>query len=140
MRWCRDRHWSRSGRSFPLRSQRSLVTRGIAWLTLAAFVSSSCGGKTNRPTNPNPNGGDIDVVLQQTGDAPPGLDLRLADGKQAAAAYDRSHIAAATKIPDSDATALLDRMKPIAVDPDDQKDFALRDKSKPPPRTGTTIS
>src|SRR5436853_927687 len=114
------------------------MKRGIAWVTLVAFVSLSGGGKTTGPTGPTSGG--TDQVLQQSADAPPGLDIRLSDGKQLAAAYDRSHIAAAAKWADAEATKLLDRMKPIAVDPDDQKDFALRDKSKPPPQTGNIIA
>ena len=122
--------------------KRSVVSRGCAWLVLTAFLSSSCGGKSGKPGNPNGAGGTgslSDQVLQQTDDLPYGLDLRLSDGKQAAAAYDRSKITPAKKIADADATALLDRVKPIDVDPDDQKAFALRDRSQPPPRTGKTI-
>jgi uncharacterized protein YfaS (alpha-2-macroglobulin family) len=122
--------------------KRSLVTRGTAWLVLCAFVSSSCGGKSTTGTNPNGTGGSgslTNQVLQQTDDLPEGLDLRLSDGKQLADAYDRSKIAAATKISDADATAILDRVQSIKTAPDDTKPFALRDRSQPPPRTGKTI-
>ena len=124
--------------------KRSLSARGVVWLTLFTFVSSSCGGKsTPRPTGPvvaQPGDGVLaDQVLQQTADAPDGLDLRLSEGRQGAPAFDRTKIAPATKLSDADADAVLGRMKPIAVDPDDTKDFALRDRSQPPPRTGQTI-
>ena len=89
-----------------MRSQRSLVTRGTAWLTTVAFVSR-CRAAASR--TPPPRSGRrrraSDVALQQTGDAPPGLDIRLSDGKQRAAAFDRSDIAPATKLSDADATS-----------------------------------
>src|SRR5262249_33320403 len=41
---------------------------------------------------------------------------------------------------DEAAQNLLKRLPPIKVEGDDEKDFSLRDRSLPPPRTGQTIS
>jgi uncharacterized protein YfaS (alpha-2-macroglobulin family) len=49
-------------------------------------------------------------------------------------------MAAATRLADTDAEALLARLSAIAARPGDKKDFALRPGSAPPPRTGKTIS
>src|SRR5688572_2858439 len=80
-----------------------------------------------------------DHALVQLKDAPPGLDLRLSDGKAGAPAFDRAKLAPATKISQADADALLARGRPIQKDPDDQQAFALRPNSQPAPRTGQTI-
>jgi uncharacterized protein YfaS (alpha-2-macroglobulin family) len=47
---------------------------------------------------------------------------------------------AATPLSDADAQRVLARLPPLAADPDDEKGFALRDKSQPPPRTGKTVT
>jgi hypothetical protein len=104
------------------------------------MVTSSCGPKTSSTTTKTGTGGGDSLALTQTGDAPPGLDLRLSNGKQGPAAADRSKLVPATKIPDGDAESILNRLKPLQQQPDDQKDFALRKRSQPPPRTGKTIS
>src|SRR5881394_4098056 len=40
----------------------------------------------------------------------------------------------------SEVQSVLQRMKPIARDDQDEKDFALRERSLPPPRPGATVS
>ena len=121
-----------------MRSQKSL--RAVALVTVVQFLALSCGGKQT------PVGGGGTTVAQpggqplvQTGDAPKGLTMRLSDGKQGPPAADRSTLAPATPLGDADVAALLARLTPVKVDPDDRKAFALRDRSTPPPRTGKTI-
>src|SRR4029434_146164 len=46
----------------------------------------------------------------------------------------------ASTISDDDAQKVLRRLRPLTVDPDDQQDVALRDRSLPPPRAGKTIT
>ena len=125
-----------------------LSTRGAAWLTLLSFIVGSCGGgnssapKTTAPVadvSVAPGTGSGSAVVIATGDIPDGLDMRLSNGKQGADAFDHSKLAPATKLPDDEAEKLLARMKAIATDGADKKDFALREKSQPPPRTGKTI-
>ena len=112
----------------------------MAATTLAAFIATSCGGKAQQPAKPLGGPSPIsDLVLVQSKDLPPGLHMRVSDGTQGPPAFDRATLAAATKLSDADAQALLARTRPIAADPDDKQAFALRDKSKPPPRTGQVI-
>ncbi len=121
---------------------RSNARRGVALITLVPFltVSLSCGGSKQSPHA----GGTVVAQpggkpLIQLDDAAKGLTLRLSDGKQGPAAADRSKLAPARPLPDSEARAILARLSPVAVGADDVKAFALRDRSTPPPRTGATI-
>src|SRR5688572_13182654 len=112
---------------------KRLALRGVALVTLVPFLSLSCGGKQT----PRPPGAGTTVAqpggqpLIQTGDAAPGLTLRLTDGKQGPPAADRSTLAPAGAMSDADAAALLARLSPIAATPGDKVDFALRDRSTP---------
>ncbi|HRC54510.1 MAG TPA: Ig-like domain-containing protein, partial [Kofleriaceae bacterium] len=77
--------------------------------------------------------------MVQLADAPEGLDLRLSNGKRGPEPVDRASLPAAKKLSNADTNALFSRARPLAADQDDRKDFALRPKSLPPPRTGQTI-
>src|SRR5262249_37690549 len=79
-------------------------------------------------------------IRPQGNDMQQGLQIKLTEGapvNEAAAANPR---AAATPLPAERTDALLQRLQPIKVDAGDEQDFALREKSLPPPRTGKTIS
>jgi uncharacterized protein YfaS (alpha-2-macroglobulin family) len=69
-----------------------------------------------------------------------GIQLRLSEGAAVTERSSRLSIAPATKLSDAEADAVLKRLRPIKAEPDDQQDFAIRDRSLPPPRTGKTIS
>ncbi|MDB4958028.1 MAG: hypothetical protein JWO36_5597, partial [Myxococcales bacterium] len=125
-----------------MEARRSLFVRSIAWIALVTFVPTSCGSRSGAMHKPGPLGAPspmTDRVLQQTKDLPSGLDMRVSDGKQGKPAYDRANLAPATKLPDAEAEALLKRARPIASDPADKQEVALRAKSQPPPRTGQVV-
>ncbi|MEO8846442.1 MAG: DUF6049 family protein, partial [Kofleriaceae bacterium] len=115
-----------------------MKTRPVAALTLAAFVTSSCGGKTSTPVVPKPSPISDRVLVQQK-DLPDGLDMRVSDGKQGPPAIDHSKLAPAKSIPDTEAEQLLTRAHPLQSDAQDQQAFALRPRSTPVPRTGQII-
>jgi hypothetical protein len=122
---------------------RSLAIRSVAAATLISFLSLSCGPKAGG-TKPGGGGGGSGVVTAGgdpliLDDSKPGLTMRLSDGVQLAPPADRSNLAPATVIDDAAAKAILDRVAPVGAKPDDVQDFALRDRSQPPPRTGKTI-
>ena len=119
-------------------TRHSVSRRSAAAFTLAVFVMTSCGGKTNAPAPAKPSPLS-DRVLQQQQDLPDGLDMRVSDGKQGPAAIDHATLAPAVKISDADAEQLLARSKPIQADADDKQAFALRPHSQPAPRTGQVI-
>jgi alpha-2-macroglobulin len=117
--------------------RHSDTARCLALATALVMVATSCGPRASRPIAPKGVGGDL--VLQQTGDAPPGLDLRLSNGRQGPPATDRARLAPARKLGDGEVRALLARLRPLAERPDDRSPFARRARSQPPPRTGKTI-
>jgi hypothetical protein len=119
--------------------KRSPAIRLVAVATLATFLSS-CGPKAaSRP----PGGGSGGVITPGGQplvlDDKPGLTMRLSDGKAGTPPADRSTLPPTQPIDDAAAKAILDRVSPIGVKPDDTQAFALRDRSTPPPRTGKTI-
>ena len=117
---------------------KNMFMRSMALATLLPFISTSCGNHSSNPSN----GSAAPVaalVMYQTKDLPPGLELRVSNGKQGAPAYDHANLAPAKKLSDADAQALLARTKPMKVDAQDQQTFALRPGSQPAPQTGQTI-
>ncbi|HEY0251280.1 MAG TPA: Ig-like domain-containing protein, partial [Kofleriaceae bacterium] len=110
----------------------------MAAVTLAAFVTSSCGGKATPPPLAAP-APIHDRVLVQEKDIPDGLDMHVSEGKQGPAALDHSKLAPAKPIPDADARKLLARTPAIKDDAQDKQAFALRPRSNPVPRTGNVI-
>ena len=128
-----------------MRTHRSNLERSVALTTLFALVTTSCGGKggTGGTGSPNPVGSASPISDQayvQLKDAPPGLDLKVSDGKAGPPAFDRAKLAPAKKLGDAEASALLVRAKPIQSDPGDQQAFALRPRSQPVPRTGQMVT
>ena len=122
-----------------MKARRSIFVRGIALVTLFSVATTSCGGRTSSSKAPGGSSPLADSVLVQQKDLPPGLDLRVSDGKAGAPAFDRANLAPATKLSAADSEQLLARAKPITVDVQDKQAFALRAKSLPPPRTGNVI-
>ncbi|MFT3697354.1 MAG: alpha-2-macroglobulin family protein [Kofleriaceae bacterium] len=108
-------------------------------MTLAAFISASCGGKATPPSGPGQPSPIRDRVLVQQKDIPDGLDMHVSEGKQGPAALDHSKLAPAKPISDADAQQLLARATPIKDDAADKQAFALRPRSTPVPRTGTVV-
>ncbi len=122
-----------------MKARRSIYARSLALVTLVSVASSSCGGRTSSSKAPNGTSPLSDSVLVQQKDLPPGLDLRVSDGKAGAPAFDRAKLAPAAKLTDAEAEQLLARATPITADAQDKQAFALRPKSLPPPRTGNVI-
>ncbi|HLL24094.1 MAG TPA: Ig-like domain-containing protein, partial [Kofleriaceae bacterium] len=119
--------------------KRSLSSRVVALATLIPFVSLSCGGSASRTTTPTGNSPLSDQVLILTKDLPPGLDLRVSNGREGPPAFDRAKLVPAKKLDEAVAQQLLSRTKPLASDVADKQAFALRPGSKPAPRTGQVI-
>jgi uncharacterized protein YfaS (alpha-2-macroglobulin family) len=69
-----------------------------------------------------------------------GLQLKLSDGAPVEARPAPLTSTTSTKLSEDEAQVVLKRLRPIKSEPDDQQDFALRDRSLPPPRNGKTIT
>ncbi|HEV7557295.1 MAG TPA: hypothetical protein VGO00_17630, partial [Kofleriaceae bacterium] len=106
-------------------------------IALLALYAAACGSKTSSTSTDVASNPSAPVVLH-TPDTD-GIDLRVSNGKQGAPAYDHTKVAPATKLGDADVTTILKRAAPIKSDLADQQAFALRPRSTPPPRTGTTV-
>lgn len=69
-----------------------------------------------------------------------GLRFRLSEGAEQSERPVALPTPATTKISDSEVESILKRLPPVKAEAQDEQDFALRDRSLPPPRTGKTIS
>lgn len=113
----------------------------LACVFLWSSLASSCrnpppGGPAGPAGAPTP----VDRVLVQLKDAPPGLAVRLSEGRPGGGeAGERIKVAPAVKIAERDAEKILSRMPALVADKSDRTGFALREKSQPPPQTGQVI-
>ncbi|HEV2914136.1 MAG TPA: alpha-2-macroglobulin family protein [Pyrinomonadaceae bacterium] len=71
---------------------------------------------------------------------PKGLRFRLSEGKEQPAAPADVRVVPASHLSESETQNVLKRLPPVKAEPTDEQDFALRDRSLPPPRTGKTIN
>ncbi len=69
-----------------------------------------------------------------------GLQFRLSQGAGQPEARTNVPVAEAARLTDAEVQSVFKRLPPIKAEGGDQQDFALRDKSLPPPRTGRTVN
>ena len=111
-------------------------------LSMLAIAQGSCGAKPRSDRSATGGGATAsDQALLDLKNAPDGLYLKLSEGRPGAgdAGRDRIPVRPATKLTAADVNALIARMPALVEQPDDSKNFALRERSQPPPRTGDTI-
>src|SRR6185436_5037902 len=106
-----------------------LVVQLFALLPLISRPIAS--GQTRRPGGVRAprTGGTMDE----------GLQIRLSEGAEQAERPAPLTSAVARALNEGDTRNLLSRLQPLKAGADDERDFALRDRSLPPPRTGKTI-
>jgi uncharacterized protein YfaS (alpha-2-macroglobulin family) len=104
-------------------------------LILGALVSSLAASPVDvhRPAATGARGGPALV----TGDTP-GLSFRLSEGSEEVPGA-RNAAAPTTVLDTRDTQKVLDRLPPLTEEPGDAVEFALREKSLPPPRTGRMV-
>lgn len=68
-----------------------------------------------------------------------GLSFRLSDASDQPEQRPATKPSTSTELSQTDTDAILKRLSPIKVDPNDSQEFALRERSLPPPRTGATF-
>src|SRR5262245_29432549 len=79
--------------------------------------------------------------LVEKGNGEMGLQFRLSEGQEESKQQEPPNkVAAAEPLDPAAIDNLLKRLPPIKAEADDEQDFAFRDRSLPPPRTGQTIS
>src|SRR5829696_7857109 len=69
-----------------------------------------------------------------------GLQFRLSQGAGQPEARTNVPVAEAARLSDAEVQNVFKRLPPIKAEGGDQQEFALRDKSLPPPRTGRTVN
>ncbi|HUJ59836.1 MAG TPA: Ig-like domain-containing protein [Kofleriaceae bacterium] len=111
-----------------------MTTRALFVVALAA----ACGGHSQPVPQATGTGSGSGSALAT--EQAEGLDLRLSNGTQGAAAYDRGKLAPASKLSPADVAALLARVAALPSEPGDTAAFALRPGTTPPPRTGATVT
>jgi uncharacterized protein YfaS (alpha-2-macroglobulin family) len=90
---------------------------------------------------PGPSRGSVGPARERPGQvsAVKGLVLRLGEGAETPARDAQVTPARATELTPAETEAVLSRLPALEPVPDDEKDFALREKSLPPPRAGATV-
>ncbi len=68
-----------------------------------------------------------------------GLQFRLSDGVDVPEARSTTKLAPASELSQSETESIVSRLPPMTIDSSDTQEFALREGSLPPPRTGNTI-
>ncbi|HJQ70655.1 MAG TPA: alpha-2-macroglobulin family protein [Blastocatellia bacterium] len=68
------------------------------------------------------------------------MQIRLSEGAESAGAQPQLTPANAARLSDQQAESILKRLEPIKQGADDEKDFQVRDRSLPAPRTGKTVT
>ncbi len=118
------------------------MTQTTRAFLVAAAVSAACGGGGSSPPPGGGSGGSATGSAYQSPaqDAPDGMELRLSNGEEGAPAYDRAKLAPATKLDDAKVNTILARAKQLVAQAADKQAFALRPRSQPAPKTGTTIT
>ncbi|HEV2667414.1 MAG TPA: hypothetical protein VG324_21030, partial [Blastocatellia bacterium] len=108
---------------------RLFILLWLALILLPFAIKSDVSGQRRRP-----------MVIDSSG--APGLVFRLSEAQDETQRQTQERIARPATEPLSDEATqnLLKRLPPIKVEGEDEKDFALRDRSLPAPRTGQTIS
>src|SRR5450432_947572 len=93
------------------------------------------------PTNTLAKSGIV-VKAQETGadDEEEGLRFRLSQAMDQPEAQPTSKAAPTTMLSDVETANILKRLAPIKAENVDEQEFAGRERSLPPPRTGQTIS
>ena len=82
-----------------------------------------------------------DVGDDAAQDGPAGLRFRLSEGSEEgeARAGARPTPAPAERLSEGETAKVLERLPPLKAEGGDEQEFALRDKSQPPPRAGATV-
>lgn len=114
----------------------------LALVPLVAFFAIGCPGQkppiaapAGAKTEPAKEKGPLVWKLSKSG-----LGFRLSNADDEADNPPERKVAPTSPLADADAKRIAARMPEIKRDPDDQKDFALREKSIPAPRPGKTVT
>lgn len=115
---------------FEASNSRLLLLFVLIVMTLPAVIWSNVSGQGRRRPIVQPPGANQGE----------GMQFRLSEGTEENQRQQPITAAPASPLSDEATNNLLKRLPAIKADADDQKDFAMRDRSLPAPRTGQTIN
>ena len=111
-----------------------LRSRALVLVVFTVFTAVACR---------NPKQGPLGMSDPSTPTVTPppsvGLELRLSNADADRGGATRPPLAAATVLDTATTDAVLARLPKLPSSPGDEQDFALREGSKPPPKTGATV-
>ena len=102
----------------------------VSLQSVGLFTPQIATGQTRR----------VSIPRAQGGDEKPGLQIRLSEGTPVAETRPAASTTPTARLSEGDTETVLKRLRPLKAEPSDEQDFALRDRSLPPPRTGKTIT
>ncbi|MBV9211898.1 MAG: Ig-like domain-containing protein, partial [Acidobacteria bacterium] len=102
-------------------------------LTLSIYLGAVAAPQT---ISGSPAQNDDDTAMNNE---PKGLQFRLSEGAEQSTPQPANSPAPAAALSASETQNVLQRLPPVKAEETDEQDFALREKSLPPPRTGETI-
>jgi uncharacterized protein YfaS (alpha-2-macroglobulin family) len=105
-----------------------------SYLLLLSFLLSPLAQAQSVMASP---GAQAEADMNKT---PKGLLFRLSEGAEQAERPAALPTPATVKISDAEVQSILKRLPPVKATETDEQDFALRDRSLPPPRTGKVIN
>src|SRR5262245_57309745 len=114
---------------FEASNSRLLLLVVLMAVTLPVVIWSSVSGQGRRRPVPRPQ-------ITANGE---GMQFRLSEGTEENQRQQPLPAPSAAPLSEEAMNNLLRRLPAIKAEADDQKDFAMRDRSLPPPRTGQTI-
>ena len=111
-------------------------------LALSIFPFPSLHALANAAPHAGKNSGmKANDADDETDDEETGLKFRLSEGaEQATPAQERERLAQTSPLSDAETQNVLRRLPPIKTEASDEQNFALRERSLPPPRTGKVLN
>jgi uncharacterized protein YfaS (alpha-2-macroglobulin family) len=112
-------------------------------LSLILFVFLGSVPQINAVPNPAARSGALAVDEDDSNGVDAmknGLQFRLSQGAEQPERQPANNTAPTSRLSESEIQNVLKRLPPVKAEAADEQDFALRDRSLPPPRTGKTIN
>jgi uncharacterized protein YfaS (alpha-2-macroglobulin family) len=107
--------------------------RTISLLLVLELLFGALSPVSTRPRSSSTSETDDEKQMKK------GLQFRLSEGSEQAVAQRPVTPAKAVSLSESDVQKVLNRLPPIKSEAQDEQEFALRERSLPPPRTGKII-
>ncbi|HYY58905.1 MAG TPA: Ig-like domain-containing protein, partial [Pyrinomonadaceae bacterium] len=122
---------------------KPIVSLLLVYLFLVGPLSQATGSRTLATGGDRNAGASIaeqDEPMSKADADRKGLRFRLSEGAEQPAPPADARVVPVSHLTESETQNVLKRLPPVKAEATDEQDFALRDRSLPPPRTGRTIN